>query len=151
MTIKQLKQIIKEEVSKISIAEATSPNLRKMAESAISQFIALHMENGILDKDELLNMVKIAFNKKIRQGISDEEIKTFIQENAMHHTHAVEECDTEISEDVEADREKMIKGIKKGVQTGQIPKTYKDKKTGQTKPTNPFAISNAMYGPKKKQ
>ena len=81
--------------------------------------------------------------KQLRQIIKEEVEKT--KECKMYDCKSEEELD----EDKEADREKMVKGIKAGIQSGKIPKTYVDK-SGKRKETNPWAISNSHYGKKKK-
>ena len=43
------------------------------------------------------------------------------------------------------DRKHQVKGIKKYMKKGDIPKTYVDKKTGKRKKTNPWALAWAQY------
>lgn len=56
----------------------------------------------------------------------------------------MESCKCEVEEVAPPGREKQVKGIKKHMKKGDIPKTYVDK-TGKRKESNPWALAWAQY------
>jgi len=58
--------------------------------------------------------------------------------------HSIDECscnENEIKEVTPPGKEDMVLALKKKIKSGEVPKTYIDKKTGKRKKTNPWAIA----------
>lgn len=56
-----------------------------------------------------------------------------------------EKCECNLYETTPPGHEKQVKGIKKALKRGEVPQTYVDKKTGEKKKTNPWAMAWASH------
>lgn len=79
-------------------------------------------------------------NKELKEIESSEEERVAGRTRDQVHS----EDEHQLLESTPEGYENIVKGIKKSEKKGDTPKTYVDKKSGERKDTNPWAIAHSM-------
>ena len=84
---------------------------------------------------------------RIKFGTLKKLIKETLSEGEMCSECglSLEACGCQMDEVAPPHREKQVKGLKKHMKKGDVPKTYIDKKTGKRKESNPWALAWAQH------
>ena len=156
MDRKKLEEIIREELQN----ERTGGGLAQMVAGTVDKLVGAWREtkHGVSDYvlDQAGNDLKrgvlstfALINKKVDRGqysdvqgqktIPPGELKTGHLEEMIRNVLAAA-----IAEEAPPGREDQVKGLKKHIGK-DIPKTYTDKKTGEKKESNPYALAWAQH------